>query len=74
MSGQAAPAHVMAQTADQGCVAVHCLSESDSSSYVGRVCSGVLFKLSVFTAALAIAPLSSYYLSLNHIWNGKCRS
>ncbi|GJE84428.1 VMA21 domain-containing protein [Phanerochaete sordida] len=31
---------------------------------------GVLFKLLLFSAALAIAPLSSYFLSLNYVWNG----
>ncbi|KIP12676.1 hypothetical protein PHLGIDRAFT_17491 [Phlebiopsis gigantea 11061_1 CR5-6] len=31
---------------------------------------GVLLKLILFTAALAIAPLSSYFLSQQYLWNG----
>lgn len=31
---------------------------------------GVLFKLVLFSIALAVAPLSSYFLSLNYVWEG----
>ena len=32
--------------------------------------SGALAKLLVFSVALGVAPLSSYYLSQNYLWNG----
>ncbi|KAI0693782.1 hypothetical protein BC835DRAFT_1352016 [Cytidiella melzeri] len=32
--------------------------------------SGALAKLLVFSIALGVAPLGSYYLSLNYAWNG----
>ncbi|KAH7343722.1 hypothetical protein B0J17DRAFT_713884 [Rhizoctonia solani] len=32
--------------------------------------SAVLFKLSGFSIALAVVPLSSYFLSLNYVWGG----
>lgn len=37
-----------------------------------RICarSGVLAKLLAFSLALAVAPIGSYFLSLNYVWNG----
>ncbi|CAE6397744.1 unnamed protein product [Rhizoctonia solani] len=32
--------------------------------------SAVLFKLSGFSIALAVVPLSSYFLSMNYLWGG----
>ncbi|KAG8763036.1 hypothetical protein FRC11_006326 [Ceratobasidium sp. 423] len=32
--------------------------------------SAVLFKLSGFSIALAVVPLSSYFLSKNYLWGG----
>lgn len=32
--------------------------------------SAVLFKLSGFSMALAIVPLSSYFISMNYVWGG----
>ncbi|KZT71579.1 hypothetical protein DAEQUDRAFT_724113 [Daedalea quercina L-15889] len=49
MSGQAAPANVTGQAAQQ---------------------SGILIKLLIFAAALAIAPVSSYFLSKDYLWDG----
>ncbi|KAI0796572.1 hypothetical protein C8Q75DRAFT_862440 [Abortiporus biennis] len=39
---------------------------ADQAAYQGSV----LLKLLLFTLALAVAPLSSYYLSLTYLWNG----
>ncbi|CEL59625.1 Vacuolar ATPase assembly integral membrane protein VMA21 OS=Phaeosphaeria nodorum (strain SN15 / ATCC MYA-4574 / FGSC 10173) GN=VMA21 PE=3 SV=1 [Rhizoctonia solani AG-1 IB] len=32
--------------------------------------SAVLFKLTGFSLALAVIPLSSYFLSMNYLWGG----
>lgn len=47
------------------------ISFSYSFAEAHKFVSGVLFKLIIFSLSLGIVPLSSYFLSLKYIWNGK---
>jgi hypothetical protein len=47
------------------------ISFSCSFAEAHKFVSGVLFKLIIFSLSLGIVPLSSYFLSLKYIWNGK---
>lgn len=70
MSGQAAAANVTGQTAQQRCVSPVTGVYDAALTFVISTCSGILIKLLIFAAALAIAPVSSYFLSKDYLWDG----
>ena len=71
MSEHVAVGKITAQAAEQGYAPFLSVLHGPHSSRRPR---SALAKLTVFSLALGIVPLGSYFLSQKYLWGGECRS